>query len=169
MNMNQSLDVSRPNRESAEDPRELLGKPFLFQFWLRGGPPGQGFTSDKIEVKGDGHRIQGRFVRARFDPSYEPPFLAEEFSATLTNSQCIPLMRSFFQTNMMEKTHPSEQEPPVADILKETWELSWDGRHSRKTFFHELPSELEALRKLVWALAGDLEKDGVRKVLNRKR
>src|SRR5882672_3634148 len=131
--------------------------PLLFSFWVRGGDPGEGFTSDKLEVQCEKELCEANFVRTRFDEEYSPPYLAEQFTGHLSLQDVTDLLKLAVGSSLFRKEFPSEKKPPIADILKETWVLSKEGIQLQKTFFEPFPEDLVAIRKICNDLMAKIE------------
>lgn len=140
----------------------------LFSFWVRGGDPGEGFTSDKLDVNCEKERCEANFVRTRFDEQYSPPYLAEQFAGHLPLEDVTNLLKLAVCSSLFRKEFPSEKKPPIADIQKETWLLSKEGVELEKTFFEPFPEDLVAIRKICNDLMTKIENQGNRRVLNDK-
>ena len=160
-------EIRRLHQEGEADFRK---EPVKFSFWLRGGDPGEGYTSDMLELELRPDRsVAGAYTKARFDLHYEPPYLAELFSAPVPEADAAAVLRLVFGSALFTAEYPSERKPPIGDLVKETWTLSRGKANAEKTFFHEFPADLADLRAASHRIMQDLEKRGERQVLNRKR
>ena len=147
----------------------LLTQAAEFTYWLRGGPPGEGYTSDLLALRAADGGIQGEYIRARFDEAYEPPYLAEQFRAPVPLQKADAAVQTALAAGLFSRTFPGEQEPPVADILKETWTLKWAGGELAKTFYQDFPNELNQVRGLCEAIMNELARAATPTILNPRR
>lgn len=145
-------------------------EPVKLSFWLRGGDPGEGFTSDMLELEmHPDRRAIGVYTKARFDLSYDPPYLAERFTAPVSDDEATAVLRRVIASPLFTTEYSAERAPPIGDMLKETWALSRGGVRAEKTFFHEFPADFDDIRAEIRRIMQDLEQRGDREVLNRKR
>jgi hypothetical protein len=124
-----------------------------FDFWDRGGPPGQGFESDLLSLRPEGEAL----TRTRFDRKYEPPFRVEERTGSAS-----PEARMRFATlaeRAFDKTFPEEEPVRKGGVTKLSIKVylsppagqppAEPGLEMEKTFFERLPDELGDLGQLV--------------------
>lgn len=141
-----------------------------FSLWQHGGGPGRGFTSDLIELRLLPDRtVQGTFTRTHFDRSYEPPFLAEQFSGPVSKDEAEAVLGLVFSSNLFGAEHPSERDPSIGGVMKEEWELGRGPTTLHKTFFRDFPPELSSIRDAAQKAARQLEAHGEKKILHPKR
>lgn len=145
------------------------GRDIAFSWWARGGEPGPGYTSDKIEIRAAENAIHGSYIRARFNDDYEPPFLSEEFSALIPQSLWQRLRSALSQDNPFGIHLPSEDRGNVADILKETISLSIGGHVTEKTVFGSGPEELPSLKSARNEVAQYLVDNGTRRIRSQRK
>jgi hypothetical protein len=149
---------------------QLFAAPFEVSVWVRGGDPGDDYVSDQLVVSvAKGGSARGQYTRARFDLAYEPPYLAEEWSGTLTPDEVGSLLQETFRSSLFSTDFPSEKAPNMGDLLKETWTFTAGGDSLTKTFFERFPAELGLTREAVKKLEEVLQARGSRRVLNRLR
>src|ERR1700733_10646943 len=127
---------------------EFRREPVKLALWQHGGGPGQGFTSDQLELELHGDRsVTGTFVRTRFDLTYEPPFLAERFTGAVPRKDAEALLALALGGPLFEREHAAERDPNVGDVMKEEWDLSRGVVHAHKAFFGErFPGEYGTVR-----------------------
>lgn len=150
---------------------EFRSEPVELALWQHGGGPGPGFTSDQLVLTLNPDRTaHATFTRARFDQSYEPPFLAEKFTSTVTRERAEELLRRALGGPLFEREHAAERDPRIGGVMKEEWDLTRGKVHVHKTFFGErFPSDYLDVREVCFNLMADLLKTGKREVLHRKR
>jgi hypothetical protein len=123
---------------------EFFAEPFHFSWWVHGGEPGS--PSDYFELFGEGGRIIGKYVRARFNPDKMPPMVSEQFTASLRSSEAAKVMLPALKSELFCASFAQEHKPEVADIQLETWELRKNDSEAQKTLYEPFPRELESLR-----------------------
>ena len=158
-------------RKLVEGPSaELWSVPVKITMWLRGGDPGEGFTSDMIEIelRPDG-TATGIYTRAHFSLDYEPPYLVERFTAPVGSEEASQIVSLLAASPLFMTTYPAEEAPPVGDMMKESWSVSRGTLNLQKTFYHELPHELAREREVLAEFGRQVEQRGQREVLNPKR
>jgi hypothetical protein len=150
---------------------EFRREPVKLALWQHGGGPGQGFTSDQLELELHGDRsVTGTFVRTRFDLAYEPPFLAERFTGAVPRKDAEALLALALGGPLFEREHAAERDPRIGDVMKEEWDLSRGAVHAHKTFFGErFPVEYATIRDACHELMAQLAQRGAREVLHQKR
>jgi hypothetical protein len=171
--------MSQPaTNKSFEEMRELYLKgeadlrkePVKLTYWLRGGDPGEGFTSDMLELEmHPDRRVTGIYTKARFDLGYDPPYLAERFTAPVSDAEATSVLQRVMLSPLFTTEYSAERAPPIGDILKETWTLSRGDVRAEKTFYHDFPADFDEIRAEYRRIMQDLEQRGDREVLNRKR
>ncbi len=144
--------------------------PTTFVWWARGGEPGPGYTSDRLEltIADVNSAATAKYIRARFDRAYEPPFLSEEFSAMVPAETWRAVLSSLEGERLFEAAFPSEGRSNVADVVKETFSITADGVTKEKTLYGPAAGELGPSRTLLARLAGWLVQNGERKVRSTK-
>jgi hypothetical protein len=146
-----------------QDERLFFAESFRFVWWVRGGEPGSG--SDLVEVSGDGKRLQGMYIRARFQPGQHPPMLSEQFVAPLTPPQASSILKPVLASPLYRSRLDAEKKPAWADLLKENWELRKGRVDVKKTLYEPFPDSLAPARTALRALSEYLAKNGKRSVL----
>lgn len=146
-----------------QDEPLFYAEPFCFVWWVRGGEPGSG--SDLLEVSGDGKRLQGKYIRARFQPGQHPPMLSEQFVAPLTPPRASAILQPVLASPLYRSRLDAEQKPAWADLLKENWELRKGRVDVKKTLYEPFPDSLAPARTALRALSEYLAKNGTRSVL----
>lgn len=116
--------------------------PIVFSWWDRGGEPGPGYTSDKLECNVQNGSARGTYIRARFNQDYDPPFLSEQFTSTLPENLCRALLDALNRESAFSKHFASEDQSNLADAIKSTIQLSIGGHVDEKTLYNSTPSEL---------------------------
>jgi hypothetical protein len=153
---------------SATSPAQNQG-PVTLGWWSRGGEPGPGYTSDKLDLQLQGNHARGTYIKARFDREYDPPFLSEQFAYTVPER----LWRDLFEALEREKafaTHfVSEDRSNIADIIKDTIALTAGQRSQEKTFYGSEKTELPASKAARNAIAQYLHDRGERTIRSQKR
>jgi hypothetical protein len=147
----------------------LISQAAGFSYWSRGGDPGEGYSSDLLAFRATGGEIAGEYVRTRFDEAYDPPYLSERFARPVAVPEADAIVQAALASDLFSRTLTAETQPPVADILKETWTLTWSGQELSKTLFEPLPDDLRALRSHCQDLMAKLAQSGRRETLSRKR
>lgn len=158
------------------DPVEFFAEPSLIRHWVRGGDPGEGYSSDITEFSVEALqppnksvKVQTAYVRTRFDMEYDPPFLAERFELAADPKDAAKFVIRLLESPVFRKRFAEETPPQVADILKETWVVRHGKTEVSKTFYEPFPKELEELREASRKLAGSLASKGRRTILSTKR
>ena len=155
------------------NPSEFFSASVNVRWWVRGGDPGEGYTSDLFEMKsGEEEKekiIVIAYVRTRFDLTFEPPYKAERFELKTNVPDASRLISVLLASELFTAQYPSENPPPVADILKETWSLRRGGQTLEKTFFEPFPESIASLRKTFRSFCKPLIEKGARSLLNPKR
>jgi hypothetical protein len=150
------------------DEQAFFAPPLFFSYWVRGGDPGEGFTSDKLDVKCEKQDCNMVYIRTRFDEQLSPPYLSEQFSSVLPLSKASDLLKMVFCSDLFRRDFPAEVKPPVADILKESWIFSRLEMHVEKTLFEPFPETLASLQRASRDLMEVAAKHGSRVVLSQK-
>lgn len=133
---------------------QFVDHPLSVTYWVHGGEPGTG--SDALDIFVGSGTCKARYVRERFQGGAKP-FKVDRFEMALTPERTKALLESLFKSGLFEVIYPSETQPPIADILKETWELKSEGTDLQVTFFQKFPKDLESLRAACKTLMQELE------------
>ncbi|MBR0773396.1 hypothetical protein JQ543_12520 [Bradyrhizobium diazoefficiens] len=142
-----------------------------FSWWSRGGEPGPGYTSDKLDVQieKNGAGAHGTYIRARFDNSYEPPFLSEQYTSTVPE----PLVRDLLAALERDKTYSlhfaSEDRSNLADAIKDTIRLTVGEQSQEKTLYASESSELAASKAARNTIVRYLYENGSKTIRNQKK
>ena len=134
-------------------------------WWTRGGEPGPGYTSDKLDVVVSGRTISGTYVRARFDQSYDPPFKPEEFTGDVPDDLWHALSAAIDGEQIFARHLPAEDKADLADALKDTIEVVVDGQVTTKTMYDLAERDLPHTRAQVKTVAAYLLAHGRHRLL----
>lgn len=144
--------------------------------WVRGGEPGEGYTSEILELGTAISRepqksveVQEAYVRTCFDMEYEPPFRAERFALSAEPRDAAKFVIRVLESPVFRKHFPEETAPQVADILKETWVVRHGKIELSKTFYEPFPKEMDELRKASRDLRKSILAKGQRSILSTKK
>jgi hypothetical protein len=150
---------------------EFRREPVELALWQHGGGPGPGFTSDQLVLTlNPDHTARATYTRTRFDRSYEPPFLAEKFTGTVSKERAEDILRRALGGPLFENDHAAERDPRIGGVMKEEWDLTRGKVRAHKTFFKEpFPADYAQVREACAALMAELTKHGTREVVNKKR
>lgn len=118
----------------------------LFSWWVRGGEPGPGWTSDALEVRHAGGRVVALYTRSRTVFDNRMVSRADEFEMEVRPEMLGELARMLLATGLFARTLAEEDDRGMRDILKETWELQRGVDRLAKTLYEPFPAELEDLR-----------------------
>lgn len=140
------------------------GAVVVFAWWVRGGEPGPGYTSDKVEVRATEGSVIASYIRARFDQAYETSFRAEEFSGQIPLSLWANLRHSLKQETPFLTRFESELRSNVMDILKGTISVSINGQAEEKTLFGSTAEELPMVKSACNEIAIHLIDHGMRQL-----
>jgi len=119
-------------------------KQTTFCWWARGGEPGPGYTSDKLDIEINDQRIVGTYIRARFDANYDPPFLSEQFTSQIPKQLYRDLVEALENDQVFRSHFASEDQSNIADAIKDTIRLTIGERSDEKTLYESDKSELAA-------------------------
>ena len=129
-----------------------------FSYWDRGGPPGNGYESNLLEITGEGSQVRLRYTKTRFDET-KPPYRVERFQLTGQNPRALTSVGKKL-VEMFSGEFAEEHPLPIGDVTKLTFSIG-DGRHSlSKTFYREMPRELRSLQQDLEGMMQRCEKDG---------
>jgi hypothetical protein len=139
-----------------------------FSWWSRGGEPGPGYTSDKLDVQIEKNRAHGTYIRARFDPSYDPPFLSEQFTAWIPEQLSRDLLEALERDKAYSSHFASEDRSNLADAIKDTISLKVGERSQEKTLYASEISELAASKAARNAIVRYLYENGEKTIRSQK-
>lgn len=122
-----------------KEPRQIT-----FSWWARGGEPGPGYTSDKLDLEINGQSIVGTYIRARFDANFDPPFLSEQFTSQVPEQLYRDLVEALENDRAFSSHFVSEDRSNLADAIKDTIRLTIGERSDEKTLYESDKSELAA-------------------------
>lgn len=135
-----------------------------FSYWDRGGPPGQGFESNYLELIGHGGRTPLIvYTKTRFDPA-KPPYRVEKYEMPESSSN-LPDFSTMADVGLFDHAFPEENSLPIGDVTKITVHLAAPGRSFEKTFYRDLPSSLVSIKKQFENLMKDCESKGKKSVV----
>ena len=154
---------------TASEPKSDVRNTMRFSWWWRGGEPGPGYTSDKLDFEIQKNHADGTYIRARFDAAYEPPFLSEQFNAPLPEKLFRELLDSMNREKLFGSHFGSEDRFNVADAIKDTVSLTVGSASQEKTLYNSDASELRASKKARDAIAKYLVDHGNRTIRSRKK
>jgi hypothetical protein len=142
---------------------------FVLSWWVRGGEPGPGYTSDKLDVTLRHGSADGVYIRARWDPEYQGGFRSEAFSAALGGGEWRELLAALASGRLFGAHFASEDRADLADAVKETIELRAAGRLAAKTLYGSDKAELRPAKDQRNRLARLLTETGERRERTKRR
>jgi hypothetical protein len=143
--------------------------PITVLWWTRGGEPGPGYTSDKLELRiAQAGPAEGSYVRARFNKSYDPPFLSEEYSIYVPRELWLKLVQAIGEEDLFDTKLPSEGRSDIADAIKETIRIEIGKRSYEKTLYLSEPNELIRSKEALNQIVRFLVERGSHKIRNRQ-
>jgi hypothetical protein len=135
--------------ENKQTPSNLSGEKLrknsdlvTLSWWSRGGEPGPGYTSDKLDIHIENNHAIGTYIRARFNTNYNPPFLSEQFTSSIPEQFFRDLLTALEREKIYDQHFASEDRSKLADAIKDTISLSVAGRSQQKTLYASEKSEL---------------------------
>lgn len=160
LNGDEALQDNRPASTGSEPAAAPRSAPVQMSWWTRGGEPGPGYSSDKLELAVAGETVTGTYIRARFDASNDPPFKAEQFTGDVPPAAWDKLRAALDDERVFGRHFPSEDQADLADALKDTVELSTAGQTRTKSFYGLPDADLARSRAVVKDIAAYLAKHG---------
>lgn len=139
------------------------------EYWDRGGPPGQGFESDHIVFKSIHGQPVEVYTRTKFDNSYEPPFLAEEFSHMIDRQVIQQVATQLLQLRVFESSFPEENDPHIGDVTEISITARSDGNEVSNLYYDHIPTQLKAIEELFRYRMKVAAESSKPKVLHRKK
>jgi len=140
-----------------------------FSWWSRGGEPGPGYTSDKLDFQIEKNRAHGTYIRARFDTNYDPPFLSEQFTFSIPEQLCRDLLDALKRDKAFSSHFASEDRSNLADAIKDTINLTVGEQSEEKTLYGSETSELAASKAARNAIVTYLFHNGKKTIRNQRK
>ena len=151
--------------------RGFRAEPATLTLWQHGGGPGPGLLNESLQLDfhPDGH-VTGTFNRTTFDTSYEPPFLHERFTGTVSTDGAERLLAQVLGGRLFMHEHAAERDPKIGGVVKEEWDVTRGTARAHKLFYNEpFPADYDAPRALGRELMNELVQRGERELLSKKR
>ena len=145
-------------QELQREPQRFFGHAFSFSWWVRGGEPGS--PSDKLTLEGERGAVNGKYIRARFDPARDPHIYSEKFTGNIDRSRAAALLQRLFESSLYATELKEENDRGMRDIRKETWTFSRGNVQAEKTLYEPLPPSLDNLRSLCRDITDQLVRSG---------
>jgi hypothetical protein len=147
-----------------KDPAAFFEQPMLFSWWVHGGEPGPDHLSNALDLTSENGVLEVVYVRPVFDLDFDPPYLTEKFSDSIDLDRAKTLLEEMFGAGLFEREYAEEEDPGIADNLKETWQFERGSTQLEKTLFEPFPDGLDPLREICNALVTDLLQSGQREL-----
>lgn len=152
-------DICR-NYDGGNETRDLK-----FSYWDRGGPPGDGYESNFLEVETEAAEATVRFTKVRYDEA-QPPYRVEVFLTRVPLSE-VALLRCLGELAPWSSSYPEEVSRGIGDDTKITLTIGLSPRSVNKTFHGALPRRLARLGEEVVRLMKYCEEHGEKTVSHR--
>jgi hypothetical protein len=137
-----------------------------FSYWDRGGPPGPGYESNYLQLWGDDRVIHLRCTKTRFD-ELAPPYRVEQYDLDYPQPQPV-LFAEIVEKKLFTRAFAEETPLPIGGVTKLTFAVTDGSDFLEKTFYGQVPPELEPLKNQLEELMLLCERQGKKTVLSKE-